>query len=84
MKYLNLFFQNAQLQVKGFNFKEQNVKNRIGRSSFFNAISLEYKATKLPKDYMEREESQTCLAESLKVQETRPTNYGDCLPQLVT
>ena len=36
-------------------FKEQNVKNRIEKSSFFNKISLEYKALKHPEDYMERE-----------------------------
>ena len=48
-------------------FKEQNAKNRIEKSSFFNEIFLENKALKLPKDYMEREESQTCLIEGLKL-----------------
>ena len=47
-------------------FKEQNAKNRIEKSSFFKEIPLENKAVKLPQDYMEREEIQTCLIESLK------------------
>ena len=38
----------------GSKFKEWNAKNRIEKSSFFNKISLEYKAIKLPQDYMER------------------------------
>ena len=41
-------------------------RNRIEKSSFFNEISLEYKATKLPQDYMEREESQISPTEGLK------------------
>ena len=43
MKCLNLFFQKAQLQVRGGKFKEWNAKNRIEKYSFFNEISLEYK-----------------------------------------
>ena len=61
MKYLNLFFQKTknkkqitQLQVRGDKFKEWNAENRIEKCSFFNEISLQYKETKLPQDYMER------------------------------
>ena len=63
MKYLFyfIFFKKAHLYVRGGKFKEWNAKNRNKKSSFFNAISLEYKATKFPQDYMEREKSQTCL-----------------------
>ena len=60
-----IFFKKAQLYIRGGKFKEWNVRNRIEKSSFFNEISSEYKATKLPYDYMEREESQTCLTDSL-------------------
>ena len=41
-------------------------KTELKKFSFFNEISLEYKATKLPQDYMEREESQISLTEGLK------------------
>ena len=34
--------------MKGNMFKELKEKNRIEKSSFFNEISLEYKALKLP------------------------------------
>ena len=34
-------------------FKEQNAKNRTEKFAFFNEISLEYKAVKLPQVYME-------------------------------
>ena len=42
-------------------FREWNAKNRIEKFSFFNETSLEYKETKLPKDYMERGKSQISL-----------------------
>ena len=41
-------------------------KTELKKSSFFNEISLEYKAIKLPQNYMEREESQISLTGSLK------------------
>ena len=44
--------------------KEQNAKNRIEKSSFFDEIPLEYRAEKLP--HMERKESQICRIEGLK------------------
>ena len=53
------FFKKAQLQVRFGKFKEWNAKNRIEKSSFFNKISLEYKETKLPYDYIKRRKSQT-------------------------
>ena len=34
--------------MEGNMFKEKNAKNRIENSSFFNEVSIEYKATKLP------------------------------------
>ena len=40
-------------------------KTKLKKSSFINEISLEYKATKHPQDYMEREESQISLTEGL-------------------
>ena len=43
-------------------------KNRIEKSLVFNEISLEYKATKFVKHYMERGESQVSLTEGLKKQ----------------
>ena len=43
-----IFFQKSTVLIRGGEFKEWNVKNRIGKSSFINEISLEYKATKLP------------------------------------
>ena len=52
MKYLNLFFQ-------------WYAKNRNEKSLFFIEISLEYEATKLPQDCMERGKSQTSLTETL-------------------
>ena len=64
MKYLNLFFQKTQLQVRGGKFREWNAKNRIEKSSFFNEISSEYKATKLPQNYMEKVKSQTSQTET--------------------
>ena len=41
-------------------------KTELKKSSFFNEISLEYKATKFPQNYMEWEESQIPLTEGLK------------------
>ena len=52
--------------MKGNMFKEQDAKNRIEKSSFFNETSLESKATKLPQNYMEREESQISQTLGLK------------------
>ena len=60
-----IFSKKAQLQVRGGKFKEYNAKNRIEKSSFFNEISLEYKAKKLPLDYIETKESQISLTEDL-------------------
>ena len=34
--------------MEGNMFKEWNAKNRVEKSSFFNEISLDYKALKLP------------------------------------
>ena len=42
-------------------------KTELKKSSFFNVISLENKGTKLPQDYMEKEESKTSLTESFKM-----------------
>ena len=50
---------------QGGKFKEWNAKSRIEKSSFFNEISLEYKETKLPQNYMERKKSQASLTETL-------------------
>ena len=36
-------------------FKEENAKNKIEKTSFFDEISLKYKSVKLQQDYMERE-----------------------------
>ena len=52
MKYLNLLFRKK--------------KKKIRKTLFFNEITLEYKETKLSKDYTEREKRQTCVSESLK------------------
>ena len=52
-----IFFKKEQLQVRCGKFKEWNAKNRTEKTSFINEISLEYKATKLPQDYMERGKS---------------------------
>ena len=49
-----IFFKKAELQIRRGKFKEWNEKHRTEKSSFYNEISLEYKETKLPQDYMER------------------------------
>ena len=41
-------------------------KTELNEPLFFSEISLEYKETKFPYDYMERGKSQTSLTETLK------------------
>ena len=65
-KIFIFFNSKMQLQIKDDKFKEENAKNRIEKPSFFNEISLEYKAKKLPQDHMEREENQIFKTESHK------------------
>ena len=67
MKHLKLFFQKSAIVGRGAKFKEWNGKNRIENFSFFNEISLEYKETKLPQDYMEKGKSQISLTDNLKM-----------------
>ena len=52
--------------VKCDKFQERIAKNRIEKSLFSIKISVEYKKTKLPKDYMEKEKNQVCLMGFLK------------------
>ena len=49
-------------------FMKWNAKNRIEKFSFINEISLKYKTTKLPLDYMEKEEIQISLTVGLNPQ----------------
>ena len=41
-------------------------KTELKNSSFFNEISLEYKATNFPQDYVKTEEGQISLSDGLK------------------
>ena len=71
-----IFTNNCNYRWKTTCLKSKDMfKNRIEKSSFFNEISLKYKVLKLPLDYIEREESQTCLIRGLKYQLKVKSDY---------